>query len=465
MAVSFFLNGAPVDIPDDPHVDPHVTLLQWLRGAGLCGTKEGCAEGECGACAVAVLRGGFSEPGRARYEAVNSCLLPLAALHGLSVVTVEGVAPTEGELHPVQRALVEHGASQCGYCTPGFVVSLFCEYYRPERTGFDPESISGNLCRCTGYRPIVDAARSLGVPPAADRRLPLLQAKPARLAASTLADSERRFLRPASLSGVFDALRLYPDATLIAGGTDLIALANQRDTRWQTLVSLAGVEELGVFEVRSDGVMLGAGLSLSELERRETLPILAELWPLFSSRLIRNQATLGGNLATASPIGDAAPALLALDAEVVLVNALGERRLPLADFFLGYRKTALVPGELIQAVFVPVPAPAIQRFYKASKRVLDDISTVAAAFALDRDEHGTITRFRAAYGGIAATPLRARELEALALGKPWNRETLDLLLEGASKLGTPLDDHRGSAAYRRAMIGKLLEKFFYEVAA
>ncbi len=194
------------------------------------------------------------------------------------------------------------------------------------------------------------------------------------------------------------------------------------------------------------------------------MPLLAQLWPLFSSRLIRNRATLGGNLATASPIGDSPPALLALDAEVTLASAQGERRLPLSQFFLGYRKTALAPNEIIVSVHLPRPLPAVQRFYKVSKRVLDDISTVAAAFALDLTADRRVQRLRLAYGGVAATPVRAHAAEALAAGQPWNRDTVDAVIAELARLGSPIDDHRGSAAYRRAMIGRLLEKFFAEAA-
>jgi len=446
--VSFVLNGEAVTADG---VGPHTTLLQWLRSTGLCGTKEGCAEGECGACAVAILRSG-------RLEAVNSCLVPLAVLEGATLFSVEGVAEPDGTLHPVQCALVESGGSQCGYCTPGFVVSLFCEYYRPERAEYDPEGISGNLCRCTGYRPIIDAARSLSAPSPDDRRLPLLRSAPARVATP---------LCPTDLAGVFAALERHPKATLIAGGTDLLVEANQKGRRFEVLIALGGVAELQRFEVTGDEVSIGAGLTLSALERRlhaapELLPLVRELLPLFSSRLIRNQATLGGNLATASPIGDAAPALLALDAELTLVSASGQRRLPLREFFTGYRTTGLAPGELIEAVHCRLPLPRWQRFYKVSKRVLDDISTVAAGFGLDLDAEGRVERLRLAYGGVAATPLRVSAVEALAAGKPWSEETIAELVSALQASASPLSDHRGSAAYRLAMMGRLLQKFFHE---
>ncbi|MEO5821520.1 MAG: FAD binding domain-containing protein [Vicinamibacteraceae bacterium] len=464
MAVAFLLNGRPVNAGP---AGSSVTLLQWLRARGLTGTKEGCAEGECGACAVAMRR--TDALGRTFYEPINSCLVPLAAVHDETVVTVEGVGA--GTLHPVQDAMIRAGGSQCGYCTPGFVVSLFCEYYRPGRVGYDPESISGNLCRCTGYRPIADVARGLPSPEPDDPRLSELATPvPPRTRVESV-DGLERFVRPTSLDDLFRCLSAAPgDATLIAGGTDVMVGVTQRADRHPLLISLAALPELRAFAVTADAIVLGAGLTLTEIDERvhatpdAAVPLLGQLLPLFSSRLIRNRATLGGNLMTASPIGDGPPVLLALDASVTLASATGRRSVPLRDFFLGYRKTAARPGEIMLDVQVPRGAPAIQRFYKVSKRVLDDISTVAAAFALDLTPDGRVARLQAAYGGIAATPIRATALEAAAAGRPWTRETIDALLPIAATIGTPLSDLRGTADYRRAMVGRLLEKCFAETA-
>jgi xanthine dehydrogenase small subunit len=452
MAARFLLNGKLTVARDD---EPHVSLLAYLRSVGLTGAKEGCAEGECGACAVALVS---TEPGRrARLIAVNSCLLPLGALEGRALWSVEGVAPTEGSLHPVQSALAQCGGSQCGYCTPGFVMSLFCEYYREERTDYDPEAISGNLCRCTGYRPIVEAALSLPRPDEIERKLRLLQCP------KGAAIESARFLRPHSLAEACDALAQHPRARAVSGGTDLMVEANLEHTRFAQLVSLEALSELQEFERSPSELVIGAGLTLEQIAQRpHGLALFDQLLPAFASRLIRNRATLGGNLATASPIGDAAPVLLALDATLDLVGCEGKRQLPLSEFFTGYRKTVLEPGEVIVSIRVPLPAARLSRFYKVSKRVLDDIATVAAAFALDLDEHGCVVRLRAAYGGIASTPLRAHAVEQLAVGQPWTRATLDQLLGAVRALGTPLSDARGSADYRRALLEKLLEKFWTE---
>jgi xanthine dehydrogenase small subunit len=464
MGVRFVLNGRAVTAADSPS---HVTVLQWLRAQGLCGSKEGCAEGECGACAVAVLNSEPGEPG-SHFEPVNSCLLPLAALEGRELLTVEGIAESDGSLHPVQSAMVAAGGSQCGYCTPGFVVSLFCEYYRPGRAEFDPESISGNLCRCTGYRPIADVARSLPAPAEPDPRLVQLRTRATPLGAGKSGTPGELFLRPAALDEAFALLLTHPTAQLIAGGTDLMVYANQRYQRFPVLISVEALSELHELTFGESEVVLGAAVPFSQIERalvsaQVNAKLLRQLLPLFSSRLIRNRATLGGNLGTASPIGDGAPALLALGAELELVSQRGTRRLPLAEFFLGYRRTALEAGELIRAVRLARPMPEFQRFYKVSKRVLDDISTVAAGFALTLDADGKVTRFGVGLGGVAATPLAAPSLERVALGRIWNEATLELLLAEAARLGTPQTDLRGSAAYRRAMVGKLLEKFFYEI--
>jgi xanthine dehydrogenase small subunit len=478
MGVRFVLNGRAVSAAD---ADSHVTVLQWLREQGLCGTKEGCAEGECGACAVALVQ---SEPGESgsHFEAVNSCLFPLAALEGRELVTIEGVALADGSLHPVQAAMVAAGGSQCGYCTPGFVVSLFCEYYRPGRARFDPESISGNLCRCTGYRPIADVGRALAAPASDDPRLVQLRARAPALAASESGSVEERFFRPTTLGDAFDLLEVHAGALPIAGGTDLMVYENQRYQRFPALVSLEALSELHELSFTETEIVLGAAVPLRRIEHAlhgtfaeqrsdvslagraapARAALLEQLFPLFSSQLIRNRATLGGNLGTASPIGDSAPALLALGACVELVSRQGLRRLPLSEFFVGYRRTVLEPGELIRALRIAQPLPTFQRFYKVSKRVLDDISTVAGAFALSLDRAGNVLRLGVGFGGVAAVPIAAPSLERAALGRAWNPATLALLLSEVRELGTPQTDLRGSSAYRRAMMSKLLEQFFYD---
>ena len=470
-SLRFKLNGREVDASG---VDPNTTLLAWLRERGLTGTKEGCAEGECGACAVVLVRRGLD--GEARYAPVNSCLFLIGSAADQEVITVEGVQ--NGALHPVQEAMVRLGGSQCGYCTPGFVMSLFSEYYRADReaTGFDVESIAGNLCRCTGYRPIRDAGRALpmvrdGVSGedahAARLTAPAPEPKSVRYEAN-----ERAFFRPSDLPELFEVLGAHPGAKLVCGGTDLVVFVNQRHDRHETLVSLEAVREMLVYEDGDDALVIGGAVPLTEIEERleragmqESLPILTELFPLFSSRLIRNRATLGGNLANASPIGDSPPALLALGAEVVLASSSSERTIPLDALFTGYRQTVLKKGEVIAKVRIPKPFPTLNRFYKVSKRVHDDISTVAAGFALELDEAGVIVVARLAYGGVAATPVRAAAAEKALVGKKWGPAAAAearARLEGAFQ---PMSDQRGSAEYRSAMVTRLFDKLCSETGA
>ena len=453
-------------------VDPHLPLLHFLRDRGLTGVKEGCAEGECGACAV-VLVSRAPEPGESRYVPVNSCLLPAVALAGREVITVHGIAPSppggfgtsHAALHPVQDAMVATGGSQCGYCTPGFVVSMFAEYYRPDRVPgeVNAEAIGGNLCRCTGYRPIRDALASLGAAHDDHHKKRLALATEPVSSVSTTSDGAT-FHRPADLPALLALLQAHPDAKLLAGGTDVYVEINQLDRRWTTLIALEAIEALQTIDDRDDSLVIGAGVPLSVIEDTlgDKLPILGELLPLFSSRLIRNRATLGGNLANASPIGDSPPALLALDARVVLSSVEGDREIPLTDFFVDYRKTALTAAEIVRAIVIPKPFPSVQRFYKVSKRVMDDISTVAAGFGL-WVEDGRVRKARLAFGGVAATPARASDAEDALVGHPFDAMAVVKASTLLSTAFTPMADHRGSADYRAAMVPRLLEKLLADL--
>lgn len=456
---SFTLNGQKETVRG---VDPHTTLLGYLRSRGLTGTKEGCGEGECGACAVAIVD--RDAEGRARFEAVNACLILLAAVADAEIWTVEGVGKSQS-LHPVQRALADAGGSQCGYCTPGFVMALFAHVHRtPPRDV--TEALSGNLCRCTGYRPIRDAARALPVLSESDpfvRRLarPVAAASPLHYTALDVA-----FDRPASLKEALFLRARHPEARVIAGGTDVVVEMNQEGTQHARFLALEAIAELRAISEEEGTLVLGAGVTLSDIEERlrGKIALFAELAPLFASPLIRARATLAGNLATASPIGDGSLALLALDAEIELASVRGRRRLALHRFFTGYRQTALEPDELIVAVRVPAREPTHAHFYKVSKRVLDDISSVAAAFAFDV-EHGTVKRARLAYGGVAATPARAVEAEQALVGAPFNRGLADLATPALELAFTPITDVRASAAYRKAMVIRSFERFVWEYAA
>lgn len=455
----------------------HTTALDWLRDSGLTGSKEGCAEGECGACAM--LLATSDDNGGTAWTPVNACLVPAAALDGQEVVTAEGLG-TPDAMHPVQAGLAEAGGSQCGYCTPGFACSMAAEFYRAGRVarigaetgdanlgdevgpnGFDLHALSGNLCRCTGYRPIRDAAFALGQPEPGD---PLAQRRnqPAPEPRATRVDAEgERFLRPSSLDEALQVLGDEPDAVVVAGCTDWGVDVNLRGRRAALTIAVELLPELRSLTFGDDAIEIGAALSLSEIEHRldGRVPLLDELFPQFASPLIRNRATIGGNLGTASPIGDTTPALLALDARVVLVSADGEREVELAEYFTGYRQTLRHPDELIRAVRIPLPLAQLTAFHKIAKRRYDDISSVAVGFALDLDD-GVVVSARIGLGGVAATPLRARATEAALVGRPWDLETVRDVASVLGSEGTPMSDHRASAQYRAVMLNTALLKLY-----
>lgn len=478
-------------------VDPHTRLLDFLRDQGLTGAKEGCAEGECGACAVLVARPDGED--RTRWTSVNACLPPAVAFDGQEVVTSEGLGTAPGprgpgQLHPVQREMATRGGSQCGYCTPGFVCSMAAEYYRPERTpaeapereqtgtdvtgqehaadhecgpnGFDLHALSGNLCRCTGYRPIRDAAYALGEPQETDL-LRRRQEGPAPKPSYTRIDTEdTRFVRPADLNELFDHLEQARDqdteARLVAGATDLGVEVNIRHVRPPLVLAVDRLDELRTLEIGSDRIEIGAALTLSEVERglAGRVPLLDQLFPQFASRLIRNAATFGGNLGTGSPIGDSAPVLLALGASVVLASRGREREVPLAEYFTGYRESVRRPDEIIRALRLPLPLAEKAAFYKIAKRRFDDISSVAVAIAIQVDDAATVTSARIGLGGVAATPVRAREVEDALIGRPWTRETAVNAAALMAQQGTPIDDMRASSRYRSATLEQSLLKFW-----
>jgi xanthine dehydrogenase small subunit len=447
---SFQLNGETVHVRGE---SSHTTLLDHIRGRGLTGAKEGCAEGECGSCTVVMVRP--CGEGSA-YKPVNSCLVLLPMVAGHEIYTVEALASGD-ELHPVQRAMAKAGGSQCGYCTPGFVMSLFAEQYRPGRKGPCRESaLGGNLCRCTGYRPIRDAARSLGPAPEDDFRARL--ARPAPVLHTVRSAT---FSRPSNIEECLGLLQENAEARVVAGATDLAVDSNLKGNRFSHLISVEALPELREFQDTADFIEIGSALSLDEIEVqwRTAPPFVVEWLDLFASPLIRNRATLGGNLATASPIGDGAPLLLALDAEVRIASKASIRAMPLQAFFTGYRRTVLEAGELLVSIRIPKPLPQIVRFYKVAKRRLDDISTVAAAFGLNMDGAGRVEMARLAYGGVAAIPTRAQAAEEALIGGYWDEAAVQRAQAAVERELSPIGDHRGSAAYRLAMAQSLLSKF------
>ncbi len=470
---SFALNGVPISLEGVNH---NTMLLNFIRESGLTGTKEGCAEGDCGACTVAVLTPNSS--GKPVYQAVNSCLMLAGMAVGLEVWTAEGIGQPEA-LHAVQDVMSSAGGSQCGYCTPGFVMSMFSENYAGN-PGFDEAALVGNLCRCTGYRPIREAAHALPKPDSSDPFVERLKTS----SVSKPAFSVDGFHRPDTLNEALHLLETLPHARVIAGGTDMALEITTQFKKFKNLISLESCPEL--LEIRELGSFLeiGAGVPLSSLETELNVPLLNELWTWFASRQIRNRATLGGNLGTASPIGDAPVVLLALGAELVLVSSRGERTVPLSSYFLGYRKTMLDPFELIKTIRIPIknigvghpvgahshaplhnhaPNQQLQAMYKIAKRGHDDISTVMAAFHLEV-KNNLVTKARLAFGGVAATPIRALETEKILIGQPWNHATIEAAKKVLALEFQPISDARASASYRARIIVNLLEKFWLENA-
>jgi xanthine dehydrogenase small subunit len=471
--VLLHLNGQPREIGG---VSPTTTLLEWLRGpAGLPGTKEGCAEGDCGACTVVVIDP--AAPGGPRFRGVNSCLLLLPLLHGQHVVTVEalrGAAGGDGGgWHPVQEALVAALGSQCGYCTPGVIMSMFEACYR---TDLDAawkldDQMCGNLCRCTGYRPIREATQAIAGQRPDDRFTAMLAAhagqRPATLRyAAGEGGARQRFFVPGSLAELYALMDKHPELRLVAGATDLGLDVTKKGERFAALASLHAIAELRQLAHEGGRWSIGATVRLSDLEDAtlHVLPPVARMLRFFGSRQIKNGATVGGNLCNASPIGDLAPVLLALDATLVIGGVVagraGERRVPIDEFFVGYRKTALLPGELLVRVELPdPPASAKVVAYKVSKRREMDISAVAAGLRVDVED-GVVTAARLGFGGMAATPARARAAEAALVGQRWSQAACDAAAARLREDFTPLSDHRGSAWFRATLAANFLRGMY-----
>jgi xanthine dehydrogenase small subunit len=452
--------------------DPTMTVLEYLRGVERRpGTKEGCAEGDCGACTVVLGTAGEDGVG---YRPVNACIQFLPTLDGAQLLTVEDLADGD-TLHPVQRALADQHGSQCGFCTPGMVMSLFAFAHgphaaSPSRAAID-EALAGNLCRCTGYGPIIGAARAVGRP--ADRFA--AEADETRAALAALPDDSvllehrgRRFFAPRTADELAAFLLEHPAATILGGGTDVGLWVTKQHRRLETLVWLGRVAELARIEEREGRLVIGAGATYAAAR-----PWLARHWPdldpliaRIGSTQIRNVGTVGGNIANGSPIGDTPPPLIALGAELVLRRGDTRRTLPLEDFFIAYGRQDRAPGEFVEAVRVPLPDPA-ERFacYKVSKRFEQDISALLGAYRLRLDGQGRVAMIRIAYGGMAGTPKRAATAEAAMTGAPWNEATVARGMAALAEDFTPLSDMRASADYRMRAARNLLRRFLIETTA
>lgn len=462
-AIRFSLNGNPVTVTG---ASTQTTLLDWLRANGVTGPKEGCAEGDCGACSI-VMRD-HDAKGAPAWRSFCSCITPLPMIDGRELLTAEGIA--EGGPHPVQTAMADRYGSQCGYCTPGFIASMFEGYHRADSDQAHrvADQLCGNLCRCTGYRPIREAMDdALKQRDTGDRfHLRLYEPLPALPALALRGIDGERFHRPQTIDELVALRAEFPAAVLVAGATEVGVELNKKPREFPHLISTEGVRAMHAISARPDRWRIGGAATLTELEEAlgGALPTVDKMLAVFASRQIRNRATVVGNLVTASPIGDLAPVLLSLDATIELASTRGVRSVALADFFLSYRRTAMAADEVAVAVEIPrdaLPAGWSRRAdsFKVSKRREMDISVVAGAFCVDVDEGGVVRRARLAFGGVAATPVRAKATEAALLGRMFTVEGIRGALSVLADEFTPITDARGGAAYRRQLIPNLLEKF------
>ncbi len=460
----FVLGHRPHALPD---VAPDRTLLDVLREDLRCtAVKEGCASGDCGACTVAVAEA--EEGGRLHWRAINSCIRLAHSVEGMAVFTAEDIAGEGGRLHPAQRALLECHGSQCGFCTPGFVMSLFALHRQRDGAAVSRDealhALSGNLCRCTGYRPILDAAQTMhhwpDVPLDESGLLQQLKLL-AQDGRAPVADSASNFYAtPTTLSELLRLRAAHPQALIAAGTTDVGLWVTKQHRRFGQIIDVTRVTELRRIERGAHSLSIGAAASLTEAfdALAECRPQLKPFFDRFAGLPVRESGTLGGNVANGSPIGDSMPLLIALGATLVLASTRGERTLPIEDFYLAYRKTALAPDEVLARIEVPQPTPhEWLRADKISKRFEDDISAVCLAVAL-QVENGVIHSVRIGAGGVAAVPARATKTEAALAGQPCAEATFDAAASVLEAEFKPLSDMRASSAYRRAVLGNLLRR-------
>ncbi|MCM2291144.1 xanthine dehydrogenase small subunit [Allorhizobium sp. BGMRC 0089] len=470
-SLRFLLNDEEVALAS---ADPTATLLDYLRlKRRLTGSKEGCAEGDCGACTVLV---GRLKGDGLIYEAVNSCIRFLGSLNATHVVTVEHLAAKDGRLHPVQQAMVDCHGSQCGFCTPGFVMSLYGLWLtdeNPSRATIE-RALQGNLCRCTGYEPIVKAAEMMSRTRPSALFDPLTQEKAAiieKLTAMTtgetlaLGDGERRLIVPGNVAALSEALSAHPGATLVAGSTDVGLWVTKQMRALSPVIFINHLAELQKIEVRPDHISFGAGVSYSEAMAvlKDEIPAFGQLIERIGGEQVRNMGTLGGNVANGSPIGDTPPALIALGARMTLTSLRGKRVLPVEDFFIAYGKQDRQSDEFVETITIPRPlANSDFAVHKISKRRDEDISALCGAFYLERAEDGRVKTIRIAFGGMAGTPKRAKAVEAALLGQMWTEETIEAARTAFEEDFQPLSDWRASAGYRLLAAKNLLTRFYLE---
>ncbi len=469
-SIRFLLNHRPVELST---VSPVQTLLDFLRlDRSLRGTKEGCAEGDCGACTVLV---GRLLDGRLKYESVNACIRFVGSLDGCHVVTVDCLAAPGGPLHPVQQAMVDTHASQCGFCTPGFVMSLYGLWMENPKPSVEEieKALQGNLCRCTGYAAIIRAAEAISTIGDLGRDPLVLERETIGQKLAALKDDKRvvvgegveRFVLPASVSDLADIYEAEPEARIVAGSTDVGLWVTKLMCDISPVIHLSHLDELRRITVDESGVTLGAGVSYTDAFPviTEHFPQLTELWNRIGGQQVRNMGTIGGNIANGSPIGDTPPALIALGASVVLRKGRQSRIAQLERFFIEYGKQDRQPGEFVEAVRIPfLDENARYAVYKITKRLDEDISAVCGAFHVTFDDDGKIADAVIAYGGMAGTPKRAENAEAVLKGADWNEASIEAAMDALGSDYAPLTDWRASADYRLLVAKNLLRRFYLE---
>ncbi|WP_181847370.1 xanthine dehydrogenase small subunit [Thalassospira profundimaris] len=457
------------------NIDPQTTVLNYLRlTEHKCGTKEGCAEGDCGACTVVLGEVDENAPGAMRYRTVNACIQFVPTLDGKQLLTVEHLKGADGSLHPVQQAMVDTHGSQCGFCTPGFVMSLYKIWLDGGEDDRDVinDALAGNLCRCTGYGPIIEAARTSGgaaIDDAVEQsrrqdvagRLKRLMAEGSGL---EIDHPGGRYFAPRNSDELAHILVTHPDAVILAGGTDVGLWVTKHLKRLDPIVYIGDVADLKFVEWRDGDLHIGAGATYSAAHEAlgEVAADLGELVRRIGSRQIRNAGTVGGNIANGSPIGDTPPALIALGARLVLRMGDVRREIPLEDFFITYGQQDRAKGEFVEKIIVPKPAGSSQfRAWKISKRFDQDITAVLGAFAITL-EKGAVRDIRIAFGGMAGTPMRAKKCEAALIGQPWNEATLNTARLALAEDFKPMTDMRASGEYRMLVAQNLLSKLYIE---
>jgi xanthine dehydrogenase small subunit len=465
--IRFILNDEEITLTD---IKADTTLLDWLRlERRLRGSKEGCAEGDCGACTVLVGRLMDDE---IIYDSVTSCIRFVGSLHGTHVVTIEHLRGKDGILHPVQQAMVDHHGSQCGFCTPGFVMSLYGLWMRdpqPSQTAIE-KALQGNLCRCTGYAPIIRAGKAMGTygQPQGDplwaERIALKE-KIKAITDGRRVEIANQIIVPSSLDDFARVYEANPGATIVAGSTDVGLWVTKFMRMISPVIFIGHLPELRRIAENDSEVRFYAGVSYSEALPTLTthFPQMAELWNRLAGEQVRNMGTIGGNIANGSPIGDTPPPLIALGAKLHLRRGEHRREIKLEDYFLAYGKQDRQPGEFVESVTIP-HLPAGEKFavYKISKRREEDISTLCGAFRVFVNDAGIVGMARIAFGGMAATPKRAKAVEAALLGKPWTQETINAAIAAFAEDYQPISDMRASAEYRLLTAQNLLKRFYLE---